>query len=128
MTPTVGTSEAQFDPIYWASKSPEILMMMAEIKAVPVVVDGIANPECISQRAAIADNTAKNLIAQGRTGPADLVDNPIMVWGWSPFVVMSQLIAQGEPRVMDITNTYPIKPSILLSDYPTYQAPATVKA
>jgi hypothetical protein len=105
------TSESQFNAAYWASKSPAITAMVKAINAAP--------PNQLA-RVAIAEDTANALIADGRTGQQDLVDNPIMVWGWSPWFVMQSLIAQGKTTTPDGTGTQKIKVSIDLNDYPAY--------
>jgi hypothetical protein len=110
----LATSETQFNAAYWASKSQAILDMVAKIRACPT-------SEGDGPRFNIAINTATELIAAGRTDPPDLVDSPIMVWLWSPWRVMTQLIDQGETTVLDGTGKYPIKVSIDLNDYPVYQ-------
>jgi hypothetical protein len=109
----IATSDAQFDPVYWASKSPAILGLVKAIKSIPT-------EQGTGARLALAIDTANALIADGRTGPADLVDNPIMVWLWSPFFVMQSLIAQGKMATPDGTGKYPIKVSLDLEDYPAY--------
>ena len=114
--PTIATSDAQFDPVYWKSKSPAILEMVKEIQNTdPRKGQG--------PRVEIAVNTANALIAEGRTGQADLVDNPIMVWGWSPFFVMQSLLAQGKRTTLDGTGKYLIAVSLDLDDYPAYVPP-----
>ena len=116
----IATSDAQFDPVYWASKSDAIIKMVAAIQAVPTT-------QGEAPRLAIAVDTANALIADGWTDPPDLVDNPIMVWGWSPFFVMQSLIAQGKTTVLDGTGKYSIKVSLDLDDYPAYiEKPPTV--
>ena len=103
-------TEAQFDPVYWASKSPEILAMVAQIKAAKTT----------QSRTAIAEQTAQLLAEAGRTGQADLVDNAIMVWGWGPFYTMLLREQYGDATVPDGTNTQQIKVSTDLADYPAY--------
>lgn len=113
----LATSETQFNTAFWASKSKAILDMVAKIKA--------TNPQLgTGARFAIAEATANELIAAGRTDPPDLVDSPIMVWLWSPWFVMNSLIEQGKTTTPDGTGKYAIKVSIDLNDYPPYQETA----
>jgi hypothetical protein len=120
--PHIATSRAEFDGPYLASRSDAIRSMIAKIRAVE-----LPTPEGASiqmQRLIIAETTANELIAAGRTDPLDLVDNPIMVWLWSPFDVMSSLVAQGFKTVLDGTGKYSIPVSLDLDDYPPYQETA----
>jgi len=120
--PNIATSDAQFDPVYWASKSDAIRAMVKQIQAMPT-------ERGTGPRLEIAEVTANALIAEGRTDQADLVDNPIMVWGWSPFFVMQSLIAQGKTTTPDGTGTFSIKVSLDLDDYPAYlEKPPVVKS
>jgi hypothetical protein len=114
-------NEAEFDPIYWASKSPEILNMVERIKAVTVL--NTPAEEIPMKRQAIAQETATMLAAAGRTGQADLVDNSIMVWLWGAFYAMSMRLSLNEDYISDATVTYHIKVSITPSDFPVYVAP-----
>lgn len=126
--------------IYWASKSPEINYMVEQIRAVIQL-----EPMNMSSPAEIARAQANLLASMGRTGPADLVDNAIMVWGWDPVLTMQLrvsfgytwtpsalsrpvevapgIIAPGQPSY-DPNNPPPfsIKVSLSADDYPLYKA------
>lgn len=108
------TSETEFDPIYWASKSPAILSMVQSIQNAPASQ---------SIRLGIAETVANALAAAGHTAQSELVDNPIMVWGWGPFFVMQSLLTQGKTTTPDGTGKYAIKVSLDPSDYPPYVPP-----
>jgi hypothetical protein len=131
------------DQIYWASKSPEILAMVAAIKT------AAANPESNIYPDDIARGAAMALKLQGRTGQADLVDYAIMVWGYDPTFTMQYRASLGETwepsalsppvellpgLIVPGTPSYsPVSPDpsyIVVSsdagDYPAYTAPEAV--
>lgn len=70
------------DEIYWKSKSPTILLM---VKAIQASVQTTGSEIDADQ---IAESVGRMLAAAGATGQGDLIDVPIMVWGWDPTVTM----------------------------------------
>jgi hypothetical protein len=119
------TVQTAFDKAYWASQPPEL-------QALPAIAD-------LGQRT----TRAAALATQGF-----IVDVPIMVWGWDPYLVMSMRenygytwvpsalqtnisVAPGvtQPGAVAYDPTHPppgsIKVSINVADYPPYNPPPT---
>jgi hypothetical protein len=71
-TTSAPLTEAAFDAVYWAHQPPAI--------------QALAQIQDFTQRS----TQAMTLATQGYT-----IDVPIMVWGWDPYLVMSQRIAYG---------------------------------
>jgi len=124
MTPSTPTTQAAFDQAYWLAQPPAV-------QALQSISD-------FQTRLA----TAMQLATQGYT-----VDVPIMVWGWDPYLVMSQRQQYGytwvpsalmapvtmapgvtQPGAIgyDPNNPPPgaIKVSLKLADYPPFTAPS----
>lgn len=76
------------DAVYWASKSLAIKAMVAAIK---VAQSG----KSAWTANAIALAAAQQLALAGHVDQADLVDVPIMVWGWDPLLTMQTRISYG---------------------------------
>jgi hypothetical protein len=117
------TVQTAFDKAYWASEPPEL-------QALPAIAD-------LTQRT----TRAAVLATQGF-----IVDVPIMVWGWDPYLVMTMRenygytwvpsalqtnisVAPGitQPGAVAYDPTHPppgsIKVSINIADYPPYNPP-----
>jgi len=69
--------------IYWASKSPTILSMVKAIQA------SVQATQSSMDAYGIAEAVGQTLVTAGKTDQANLIDVPIMVWGWDPVGVMT---------------------------------------
>lgn len=125
----LATSGDQFNPVYWASKSPAVNALRN------LDFDGQSGSDRTSQATLLALN-------------GEIIDVPIMIWGWDPYKVMVLRINYGytwvpsalEPPVQNApgspgNNNFPaynpetpsqhmIKVSIDLDDYPAYKVAA----
>src|ERR1700723_1281820 len=126
------------DALYWASKSPTILAMVSAIQKAATSGQGWTADQ-------IATATGQALATMGKTSQGDLIDVPIMVWGWDPTITMQirlqfgyawvpsaltppvefapGLVVPGMPSY-NPADPPPlgIKVSVLASDYPAYAA------
>jgi hypothetical protein len=103
------------DQIYWESKSPEILAMVVAIQKAK------ANPPTGYLAYAIARAVATSLALQGRTGQADLVDVPIMVWGYGPTYTMTFCKSLGEAwEPSALTPPVEVLPGLVVPGMPSY--------
>ncbi len=91
---------AIFDAAYWASKSPAIN------KGRDLEFDGTAESERWKYYAQL-----------GAIG--ELVDVPIMIWGWDPYRVMVLRESFGY-KFVPSSSGYPMKVSSNPADYPPY--------
>lgn len=125
MTPTVSTAKAIFDAAYWASQPPQIAALQS-----------------------VSDSTQRESNAAGLATQGYVIDIPIMVWLWDPYIVMSMRQQFGytwvpsalqpplaiqpglvEPGVQSYDPNNPPAGSIKVStnpaDFPPFNPPAT---
>lgn len=126
--------EALTDDIYWASKSPAIN------QARQATQNGTFAAKLAAFSAIAASGMNKTPV-----NPGDLVDVPIMVWGWGPVLTMQLrqqdgyawvpsalappvevapgIVVPGLPTYTSTpTSPYDIKVSLDATDYPVYKA------
>jgi hypothetical protein len=104
------------DAVYWASKSLAIKAMVAAIK---VAQSG----KSAWTANAIALAAAQQLALAGHVDQADLVDVPIMVWGWDPLLTMQTRISYGYTWVPSaLAAPIEIAPGLIVPGVPSYSA------
>ncbi len=97
-------NQSDFDILYWASKPPQLRILPC--------IPPSGGPDPFSDRIAQA-------MALAQSG--QIIDTPIMVWGWDPFLTMTLRQSFGYQSVPSAVTNKPIKVSLDPADYPPFK-------